>query len=62
MGKIVRREFVGSPLLFFLLCLLGITLPFAVIYLLEATVTIEDEMEDPEEFMAALRERRVGRA
>ncbi|HEX5136745.1 MAG TPA: hypothetical protein VFY93_07230 [Planctomycetota bacterium] len=61
MGKIVRREFVGSRPLFVLLCLLGITIPFAVIYLLEATVTIEDEVEDPEKFMTALREGRVGR-
>jgi hypothetical protein len=61
MGKIVRREFVGSRLLFFLLFLLGVTLPFAIIYLLEATVTIEDEVEDPEKFMAALREGKVGR-
>jgi hypothetical protein len=61
MGKIVRREFVGSRLVFFLLCLFGITLPFAIIYLLEATVTIEDEMEDPEKFMMALREGKVGR-
>jgi len=61
-GKIIRREFVGSRPLFLLLCLLGITLPFAILYLLEGTVTIEDEIEDPEAFMAALRAKRVGSA
>lgn len=61
MSKIIRREFVGSRLLFFLLCLCGITIPFAIIYLLETTVTIEDEMDDPEKFMEALREGKVGR-
>jgi hypothetical protein len=61
MSKIVRREFVGSKWLFFLLCLFGITFPFAIIYLLEATVTIEDDMEDPEKFMDALRLGKVGR-
>jgi hypothetical protein len=61
MGKIVRREFVGNRYLFFLLCLFGITIPLAIIYLLEATVTIETEMDDPEKFMVALREGKVGR-
>jgi hypothetical protein len=61
MGKIVRRQFVGSRILFFLLCVLGVTIPFALIYLLEATVTIEDEMDDPEKFMAALGEGKIGR-
>lgn len=61
MGKIVRREFVGSRLLFSVLFLLGITLPVAIIYLLEATVTVEDEMENPEEFMTALRQGKVSR-
>jgi len=61
MSKIVRREFIGNKLLFWLLAILGITLPFAIIYLLEATVTIEDDMEDPEKFMDALRAGKVAR-
>jgi hypothetical protein len=61
MGKVIRHEFVGSKLLFFLLCLLGITIPFAIVYLIEGTVTVEDEMQDPEKFMTAFREGKVGK-
>ncbi|MBI1930069.1 hypothetical protein HYR99_38185 [Candidatus Poribacteria bacterium] len=59
MGKIVRREFVGSRLFFFLLCISIIFIPIALIYLLEATVTVEEEVEDPTEFLEALRTGRI---
>jgi len=58
MGKIVYHEFLGSRLLFLLLCLSGIGLPIAVIYLLEYTVTVEESMESPSEYLASRRGRR----
>jgi hypothetical protein len=60
MGKIIRREFVGNRWIFFALCIFVITLPFAVMYFLEAAVTVENQMEDPEEFMDALRQGKIG--
>ena len=61
MGKIIRREFTGSRILFWLLVVLIVTIPFAIIYLLESLVTVESQMNEPEKFMAALREGRVAR-
>ncbi len=55
MAKIIRREFLGSRLLFCLMCLPGITIPYAIVYLLEGIVTIEDEIEDPDALIATLR-------
>jgi hypothetical protein len=55
MSKIVRYEFVGSWLLFWLYCLTVIGIPFAVLYLLDSTLRIEDEMADPEQFVSTFR-------
>lgn len=55
MSKIVRYEFMGSWLLFWLLCISGIGIPFAVLYLLNGTLRIEGEMADPEQFISAFR-------
>jgi hypothetical protein len=55
MAKIIRHEFVGNPYLFLLWCLLLITIPWAIIYLIEATVTIEEEVEDAERLMDSFR-------
>jgi hypothetical protein len=41
------------------MCIFVITLPFAIMYFVEAVVTVENEMEDPEEFMHALREGKI---
>ena len=55
MAKVKRREFVGSRILFVLLCLTGIGIPLAVIYAVEATVSVEEELENPTEFTEAFR-------
>jgi hypothetical protein len=55
MATIVRREFVGSHLYSLFLCLPIITLPYAVIYLIEGTVTIEEQIDRPETFLDAFR-------
>ncbi len=59
MGKIVRHEFLGSRLLVLLLCLTGIGIPLAVIYLIEGFVTVEEEVADPTAFLEAYRKRNV---
>jgi hypothetical protein len=58
MSKIVRYEFMGSWLYFWLLCISGIGIPVAILYLLNGTLRIEDEMTDPEQFVSAFRARR----
>lgn len=47
MGKIVTHEFLGSRFRFWLLVMTGIGIPFAIIYLLESTVRVEEEVENP---------------
>jgi hypothetical protein len=55
MDKIVRREFTGSWLLFWALCLSGIGLPFALLYLLDRTVEIHSEFKDAESALEKIR-------
>ena len=56
MSKIVRYEFMGSWGIFWLLCLTTVGIPIAILYLLTGTLRIENEMEDPEEFVSAFRD------
>lgn len=51
MGKIVRYEFLGNPTRFWFLCLTVIGIPMAILYLIEATVRIEESLNDPGEFL-----------
>ena len=55
MSKIVRYEFMGNWLFFWLLCISGIGIPVAILYLLNGTLRIENEMADPERFVSAFR-------
>jgi hypothetical protein len=55
MAKITRYEFVGSKWLFFLLWVLGITIPFAILYLVSATAAVEEEVGNPAEFLDGFR-------
>ncbi len=55
MSRIVRHEFVGSWLLFWLLCISVIGLPLAVLYLMNGTARVETELEDPEQVMTSVR-------
>jgi hypothetical protein len=59
MSKIIRNEFMGSWFLFSILCITGIGIPLAVLYLLSGTIRIETEMTDPEQFIAAYRAGKV---
>ena len=55
MSKIVRHEFLGSWLLFWILCLTGFGIPFAILYLVNFTVTLETEVDDAELFVEEFR-------
>jgi len=55
MSKIVRYEFMGSWLWFWLLCVSIIGIPLAVLYLVNGTVRIEDELDEPELVLEKLR-------
>jgi len=55
MSKVVHYEFMGSWLIFGLLFLSGIGMPFAILYLLEGIIRTDTEIANPEEFVAALR-------
>ncbi|HUJ42648.1 MAG TPA: hypothetical protein VLW52_03465 [Opitutaceae bacterium] len=57
MDKIVRREFTGSWLLFWALCLSGIGLPVALLYLLNRTVEIHTRIPDAEAAVDKIRAR-----
>ena len=58
MSKIVRHEFLGSWLYFWLMCITGVLIPVAFLYLLNGTVRVETAMDDPERCMQALRQGR----
>lgn len=55
MGKIVRYEFLGSPMLFWFMCITLVGIPMAVLYLIGATVGIEESLDDPTEFLEKYR-------
>jgi hypothetical protein len=55
MSKIVRYEFMGSWLWFWVLCVSIIGIPLAVLYLVNGTVRIEDELDEPELVLEKLR-------
>jgi hypothetical protein len=44
-----------------LLCLTLVGIPLAILYLLSGTLRIEDEIEDPEQFVAAFRAGKIKR-
>jgi hypothetical protein len=56
MGRIIRYEFVGNWLVLVLLFMSVIFIPFGVIYFILTAVKIEEEIENPNEFIAAFKE------
>jgi hypothetical protein len=55
MSKVIRYEFMGSWMLFWLLGISIIGIPLAILYLMNGTIRIEDELDDPEQFLAEFR-------
>ncbi len=61
MPRIMRRAFVGSRTLLFLLLVFPLAVPFGILYLLEGLVTVEEEIEGPEKFLESFRSGRIGK-
>ena len=61
MSKIVRHQFLGSWVIFCLLCLSIVGIPSAVLYMLNNTIRIDSELENPEEFLAEFRTGKLSR-
>jgi hypothetical protein len=61
MSKIVRYRFLGNSYWFWLLCVSVVGLPVALLYLLQGTIRIEEQLDDPERFVEEFRAGRVGR-
>lgn len=55
MSKVVRYEFMGSWMLFWLLGISIMGIPLAILYLMNGTIRIEDELDNPEQFVADFR-------
>jgi hypothetical protein len=46
MDKVTRYEWHGSGIILVLLCILGITIPFAVVYFMSNLLTIQTQVAD----------------
>ena len=57
MDKIVRRQFLGSWIVFWLLCITILGIPVAVLYLIDGMITIEQQVEDASAVMEIYRKR-----
>jgi hypothetical protein len=55
MATISRYEFMGSWLYFWLLCITGVGLPLAFLYLVNGTIRVEEQVEDAEGVLKSLR-------
>ncbi len=55
MSKIVRYEFMGNWFIFWLLVIIGLGIPIAFLHILNSTVRIETEMDNPEEVLSSFR-------
>ncbi|MFC5861945.1 hypothetical protein ACFPT7_06545 [Acidicapsa dinghuensis] len=55
MPKIIRYQFMGNWFIFWFLCITGVGIPLAILYLLNGTLRVEHEMADPEQFISDYR-------
>ena len=60
MNKVIRRQFLGSWVLFFVLCISILGIPIAILYYKEQMVTVEEELENPSAFLDAYRAGELG--
>ena len=49
MGKLKRYEFLGNRLVLLVLCIFLV--PLGIVYFLQCSVCVEEEMENPSEFL-----------
>jgi hypothetical protein len=59
MGKLTRYDFLGNKFVFFVLFF--ILPPFAILYFLRCSVIVEEEMENPSEFLEKWKSETAGR-
>ena len=55
MATVRRYEFLGNWLYFWLLCISGLGIPLAILYLLNGTIRIEEQVADVERMLSVLR-------
>ena len=55
MAKLTYYEFTGSWLAFWLLMIVGITIPLGILYLIQRIARVEHEVDNPEEALARFR-------
>jgi hypothetical protein len=55
MSKVVRYQFMGNWLIFWVLCVFVIFIPIALLYLLNSTLRLDSEVDDPERFVTEYR-------
>ena len=58
MDKVTRYEWQGSGVILVLLCILGITIPLAVMYFMTHLLRLETEVADGEKLSEFLRQRK----
>ena len=58
MDKVTRYEWQGSGIILIFLCILGITIPLAVVYFITHLLRIETEVADAEKLTEFLRARK----
>jgi hypothetical protein len=58
MDKVTRYEWQGSGVILVLLCILGITIPLAVVYFMTNLLRIETQVSDGEKLSEFLRARK----
>ncbi len=58
MDKVTRYEWNGSGVILVILCLLGVTLPLAVVYYMSHLLKIETQVADGEKLAEFLRARK----
>ena len=58
MDKVTRYEWEGSSVILILLCILGITIPLAVIYFMTHLLRIETQVADGEKLAEFLRQKK----
>ena len=51
MSTLSRYEFVGNAFVFWLMAVLVITIPIAILYLMQSTLCVQTEVEDAEDIV-----------
>jgi len=58
MSKLVRREFIGNRIVLLLLGISLVGIPLAILYIIDNTIEIHTEFEDPEAFLTKFKSKK----